>query len=306
MRRRTKRNLIIFLTAVLLIRALIFSWNTKNDNDDDNDEEEFKAASSLLGNTNRYVVISASLSLDKDNYMFYLPMTCSSWRRIGIEPVVVLVVAASDDDEIDLDASSSMSLESKLVGAAHEKKFNANLDVLQLKVLEYLKHLRVKIFFMRSFVGYEDHLAMMARMFVGFIGAAYVPNDQDLVYLSDADLFPIRLDYYKMNLTREDEEGRRKETNAIKVWNAFCCGNVWHRRRRYRHFPMAHVAMRKYQWRELIGSSSSFPGQYRIGLDRESIVGVLSRFFARTAIVKNSELGKLKKCIFKIEREKKS
>jgi hypothetical protein len=39
-------------------------------------------------NSNRYVVISTTFD---DNYIFYIPMVVHAWRRINIEPILVLI-----------------------------------------------------------------------------------------------------------------------------------------------------------------------------------------------------------------------
>ncbi len=43
----------------------------------------------------RYAVISLDLDTNLEFYLFYLPITCMSWRLINFEPIVLAVVSDS-------------------------------------------------------------------------------------------------------------------------------------------------------------------------------------------------------------------
>lgn len=169
---------------------------------------------------NKYVAISSNLDIAKDFYMFYLPVTCQAWRRVGFEPIVILIVpelgerfvfdvanVAAKTKYYDDDASDDSN--------TTYDSFKAELNPLQIKVIEYLTFLRVKIFYLRSLKDYDVILGMLARIFIGYIGHKYVENENDFVILSDTDLIPINEAYYRFN----------EKKRSLKCWNAGCCGH---------------------------------------------------------------------------------
>ena len=48
-------------------------------------------------NTGRYAVISINLDTNLDFYVFYLPITCLTWRLIDFEPIVLVVVSSKTE-----------------------------------------------------------------------------------------------------------------------------------------------------------------------------------------------------------------
>lgn len=283
MRRKSKRIIILLIFVIAFVQNLLVllgveriageKWTMTTSMND--------SYSKRIADANRFVVISASLDARSDHYLFYLPLVCTSWRRVGIEPIVVLVIAADSDSYVTLNDTISLTLESG--DDSVRREFEASLDNLHLKVIEYLTRLEVKIFYMRAYPDYENHLSMMTRLFApGYMGSEYIPRDDHLVLTTDADLVPIRADYYVMEATEA----------AVMIWNADCCGRVSHEGREYRQVALSHVAMRKYQWRECVGYPALASDRLaRIRLDRESVVGVLGRFFGRNVILSNKELG---------------
>lgn len=120
----------------------------------------------------KYVAISTSLEMPKDFYMFYLPITCEAWRRLGFEPIVIMILTAKDEKFIDI--SSLIHIPSEDVNDSDENiSFRVKLNPLQLKVIEYLKLLNVNIFYLKSLKHYEVVIGMMARIFIGYISPNY-------------------------------------------------------------------------------------------------------------------------------------
>ena len=105
----------------------------------------------------KFVTISTKFDLSKEYYTFYLPIVCQSWRRVGFEPIIIIVI--SD------------------VNIIQNKPFSTRLNLSQLKVIEYLKILNVKIFYLKSEKNYEITLSMISRIFIGFICQSYILNE---------------------------------------------------------------------------------------------------------------------------------
>jgi hypothetical protein len=128
----------------------------------------------------QYVAISVYLNISQDYYMFYLPIVCEAWRRVGYEPLILVVIDATLNNE----------------QPSNNQAFRTHLLPLQLKVLEYLRTLRVNVLYVKALHDYEVTLAMIARIFVGFLSKAYVSNTNAFILLSDADLIPINATFY--------------------------------------------------------------------------------------------------------------
>jgi hypothetical protein len=214
-----------------------------------------------------------STNLEKDFYMFYLPMTCESWRRVGFEPIVIIIISDQSDNFIDLTDEHRPNLTTIV---ANEIK--VTLNQLQLKVIEYLKRLNVKVFYFKSFPRYEAQLGMLARLFVGYLTTNYVQSEDDFILLTDVDLIPIRHGYYAMNEASE----------SVKIWNAYCCERFTYKGREYEHYPMSHIGMRKRQWREILEEYVKSNRSMRF--NRETIINVIGRFCGKRCF--ESNLGK--------------
>lgn len=231
----------------------------------------------------KYVAISTSLEFEKDFYMFYLPMTCESWRRIGIEPIIIIVISDVNDSFVDLE---TYNYKSEING----KLINANLSILQLKVLEYLNRLKVKIFFFRSFKNYEAQLGMLARLFIGYISNEYIANENDYIIMSDTDIIPINHKYYDIDYSND----------SISIWNAFCCSNFKYKNLHYSEYPMSHIGMKKYMWKNILTYDSQFEvffnNNYKSNLDRVTNKGLFDpNRFEINSKVENFDLHTLNK-----------
>ena len=86
----------------------------------------------------RYVAISANLDTISNYYMFNLPFVSLSWRRVGYEPVILLVYSN-----------------------------NVKVNSLINKCIEYLNRFNFKIIKIESPNNYEVLTGMMTRLFVG-------------------------------------------------------------------------------------------------------------------------------------------
>ena len=229
----------------------------------------------------RYVAISTSLEIEKDFYMFYLPMTCESWRRIGFEPIIIMVLSDVNDTIADLDRFNYKS-------EMNSKQIVANLTRLQLKVIEYLNRLQVKIYYLRSFKNYEAQIGMLARLFIGYISIEYIWNDNDYIILGDTDLFPINRAYY--------ESYDKSDFKAISIWNSLCCSPFEFNGVFYPEYAMCHIGMTKVMWRRLLSYNIKLDKfiishDSEIGFDRSSIVRVINEFFGKNRFENNTALG---------------
>lgn len=223
----------------------------------------------------KYVAISASMDLEHDFYIFYLPMVCQAWRRVGFEPVVILAIPSQDDVYVNL-SSATYPYDNNNNNDEDKHRnieFNATLNSLDRKAIEYLEFLNVKIFYLRTYRTYEPQFGQLSRVLVGYLGKDYIGDDNDLVLLTDSDLIPIKQSYYSMN------EIDGIETDAIKVWNAFCCDRFTYKGRVYDQFPMSHVGMRKHEWRQLVENLARH--NHTIGFDRRSLVNIFNSFYGR-------------------------
>ena len=272
------------LFALLLIFQSLYFYklligNEFNRNNIQNISQNLKSTQSYR----KYVAISTSLEFEKDFYLFYLPMTCESWRRIGFEPIIILVLTEVNETFIDLNTFNYRSEINK------NKLISANLSLLQLKVIEYLNRLQVKIFYLRSFKNYEAQIGMLARLFIGYISNDYITDDNDYIILGDTDLIPINLEYYDFEY----------KNDAITIWNAFCCKKFEHKKFLYREYPMSHIGMRKYMWKNILTYDSQFDVFFInrsfeiISVDRSSIVKLINHFFGQNQFVINSKMGKI-------------
>jgi len=211
-------------------------------------ETEFKSDHDLnydiiLNRTpNKYAILSANLQ--KDYYLFNLPMVALAWRRIDYEPIVFIVYS-------DI----------------------SKLNNLSNKTIEYLNKFKVKIVLIKSPDNYENTVGMLSRLYGGLLRNI---SDDDFLITSDSDLYPINNVYYSTRIT-----------NSIKTWNAFCCGQFMFNQTKYTMYPLSHIGMRKFQWKEVMHVSEELG--YK--LNGESILKNI-KLFDEKYIKKNNEFVK--------------
>lgn len=189
----------------------------------------------------KYALLSSNID-DTNNlfYIFYLPFTAQAWRTVGYEPVVLLVTSQKN-----------------------------NLTRYALKTIEYLNLLNVKLVYIDCDPDYQVITSMVGRLFVGVLDEEIV-KEQDFVITSDADLIPLQKSYYEANINNTE----------IKVWNAFCCGNFDFKGKSIAMYPIGHIGMRKYQWKEMMQLNDSTK------LTTKSVIEVIKRFFDDSVVKK--------------------
>ncbi|CAF0915421.1 unnamed protein product [Brachionus calyciflorus] len=164
-------------------------------------------------NPGKYALMAANVDEKKNLfYFFYLPFAAEAWRKIGFEPIVLLI-------------------------SSHETSLNGfnNNNPPAIRTIEYLKDMGATLKLIKSDKNYGLVTAMLCRLFVGVIDELM---DEDYVLTSDSDLIPVGSNYYRI----EDME-------AITAWNAFCCGNFDFKKRTFQMYPMGHIGMKKKHWR---------------------------------------------------------
>lgn len=237
----------------------------------------------------KYVVISTSLEAEKDYYMFYLPVTCQAWRRVGFEPIIIMVVRGIDDEPF----VNLKYYKRKLKSSRVDDHIKTRMNPLQLKVIQYLSLLKVRVYYMRSFKHYEAQLGMFARLFIGYISEKYIEDDGKFIMTSDTDLIPISHDYYRFD-----------NDSAIVLLDAYKKRKFTYKDKEYQEFQMAHIGMNKSMWRNLLTynlQSDSFQlkdNQRKMKCERMSIVKFVNSFYGgRNRFSTNNEIGK---CLFSL------
>lgn len=166
------------------------------------------------------------------DYAFYLPLTVTAWNRIGFQSIVLII------------------------GRENEWKDHPALSY----VLDSLKDLKASIIFMDADVKHRMMISQTARIFAANL-KDYPGRDADYIITSDADLWPLRRDYY---LPREN--------HSLLLLHSDCCGDFNHSNRSYRMIPMGYIGANAAIWRKIFGSTS-------IIKDSEDILKYFSNFF---------------------------
>jgi hypothetical protein len=149
----------------------------------------------------------------------------------------------------------------------------SKLNNLSNKTIEYLNKFKVKTVLIKSPDNYETTVGMLSRLYGGLLKSI---SDDDFLITSDSDLYPINNVYYNIKIT-----------NSIKTWNAFCCGQFMFNQTEYTMYPLSHIGMRKFQWKEVMHVSEELG--YK--LNGESILKNI-KLFDEKYIKKNNEFGK--------------
>lgn len=122
----------------------------------------------LLNSSNhKYVALSVNLNSFATNYIFNLPYVTLAWRRVGYEPIVLLINSS-----------------------------NVKSNPLSNKCLEYLNKFNIKIVNVEAPANYEILVGMLSRLFIGLL-PDFV-QDNDFIITSDIDLIPINKDFYNI------------------------------------------------------------------------------------------------------------
>ena len=209
-----------------------------------NRSERSSFDSILTRTPRRFAVISVNL-FSEHNYLFNLPMIGLAWRRLGIEPVILLVHSPAA----------------------------AEPDRRATKTIEFLNKLKIKHILVKSVDNYDIMVAMLARLYVGLLPDDLI-DENDFVLTSDSDLIPISKRYYSID-----------NSNKIRVWNAYCCRQFKFKNKRYQMYPISHIGMRKFQWKEMMSLDSA--GNYK--LDGDTILKITNELIDDRDYIKQND-----------------
>ena len=118
----------------------------------------------------KFVVISSNVD---PGYMFNVPLVSLAWRRVGYEPIILIVYS-------------------------NTTQFN----LLVNKTIEFLDKFKIKYLFIKSPPDYDVMVGMLSRLFIGLLPESMLASN-DFILTSDSDLFPINRDYYNFENTYE-------------------------------------------------------------------------------------------------------
>ena len=164
----------------------------------------------------KYVVISASTPLNNDtyNYVFYLPLTLLSWKRIGYKTIILIT------------------------GKESEWKTHKILHL----VMFYLNKYEAIIRFIEANEKEQVLLSQVSRIFAVCL-FDQVLKDDDIVVISDADLWVLQQTFIPS-----------PNYNEFISLNSYCCGNFRHHGISYQMLPMCHIIGSVRSWRKLAHS----------------------------------------------------
>ncbi|UJR14764.1 hypothetical protein I4U23_001754 [Adineta vaga] len=169
---------------------------------------------SLSNQTRRFALFSSSIHSKLRSYIFYAPIAAGAWQRLGYEVIVVFTGDFTDRSN----ASKSPQL---------------NLS------RAFLKRLGVHTIDFQCDMSYSTKMSQLVRLFGGFFSDTIV-QDNDYILTTDSDIIPMQ------SLEYELVEG----THGF-IYNAFCCGSFQRRNKTYDMYPMSHICLKKYIWRDM-------------------------------------------------------
>lgn len=255
MLRNRFRNRIFILTLILIIYIIKITFDKfpkivhlieSSRYQAKNDYDITLHSKSLNVNSfKKFVVISSTVEYFKDYYMFYLPLVAQAWRRIKYEPIFLI---------------------------ASSRYLNESNSLAQI-VLKYLKHLNVTLVHVPTKPNYEVITGMVCRLFCGLISDNLI-RDNDFIITSDSDLFPISKSYFKVDHSSDN----------IKIWDAGSCDDFKFNSRSYEMYAMAHIGMKKSQWRKVMNLESSAQ------LNSNQILGLVIDLYGDSYVKTNSEI----------------
>ena len=147
-------------------------------------------------------------------YCYYLPYVALAWRRIGFEPVVVLVGSQATFDRMPL-----------------------------LKLLS--DDLKVTHYFIDADRSRSISTSQLVRLYAGFLSHELEADRHAFILVADVDLLPI---------TRHRFDVHTNETNYILAVNAHCCPQEsfsYENLQHIHYYPMSYVGMSRDRWRAI-------------------------------------------------------
>ena len=248
--------------AIFLLLTSFYLLNNKSNHKNEADEHAFKSPNKT------FAIISINLDTNLEFYLFYLPMTCLSWRLVNYEPIIIAV-------------TSNVTKSNKLA----------------TKTLEYLNLFQVKVILIESVANYEKMTGMLARLFVGLIKDDLISNN-DIIFQTDADLIPINKKYYQSF----------DKSDSIKILDVSSfqspIGKFSYKMKSYQMYFMGHIGMKqsinisikfmktfslgmkKWQWKEIM----HFYTTTGYKLNGESILKLVKKYYGESLIKKNDEI----------------
>jgi hypothetical protein len=161
-----------------------------------------------------YAAISIDLDTNREFYVFYLPITCLSWRIVNFEPIILAAV-------------SNSTFSNKLV----------------LKTLEYLDYFKFKVIFLKTSPDYSTMTGMISRLLIGLVDEL---SENDFIFQTDADLLPINKTYY--NKFDNTDSLKHFDVSSFQTW----MGEFGYNGTNYMMLFMGHIGMTKKQWRDVM------------------------------------------------------
>lgn len=187
-----------------------------------------------------YAVFSVTTDNNSEDYMFYLPLTTLAWKRIGFNSVILAV------------------------GSSNKSISDPSIRYVLSKCLE----LDAVVIHIYSPTANAVTISQVGRLFAAnILSAAFA--EIELVYLltSDADLWPIHADIYRL-----------RSDMAVLSLNSDCCSSFLHRGLNYKMLPMSNIGMRVMTWNKLTEKDCILP------TSSQEILSFLFREFGEVAV----------------------
>ena len=173
-----------------------------------------QSTKSIPNKPRRFALFSSSVHSKLRSYIFYTPIAAAAWQRIGYDVIVVFVG--------DFTTNSNASLSPQL-----------NLS------RTFLQRLGVRIIDFQCNQSYSIKMSQIVRIFAGFLPDEFV-DDRDHIITTDSDIIPMKQEDYQFN----------EKTDGF-IYNAHCCGTFERRGKTYQMYPLSHICLSKYIWRDL-------------------------------------------------------
>jgi hypothetical protein len=160
------------------------------------------------------VLLSCSSYSYSSIYCYYLPFAVLAWRRLGFEPVVLLV--------------------------GSERIFR------RLPLIDVLKNdLNISFHIINTDRSRSISTSQLVRLFGGFLSYSYASKNNSLIFIADVDLLPITRHRFDIDINND---------NHIVIVNAYCCHEQqfsYQNDHNIDYYPMSYVGMTQYLWKQI-------------------------------------------------------
>jgi hypothetical protein len=121
----------------------------------------------------KYAIISTALVANtKYFYLMYIPICAIAWRRIGYEPIVLIV-----------------------------NNPKATVSQVANRTIEYLNRLKVRIVYVQAPLDHIDQLGQLARLYSGALSDDVI-KDEDFILTTDSDMIPVSHKFFNQYNTK--------------------------------------------------------------------------------------------------------